>query len=43
VYSISQAARHLYRKLDYKEVCEFHFPDIELPFIAMEKEVATGK
>ena len=37
VYSISQAARLLYRKLNYKELGEFHFPDIELAFIAMEK------
>lgn len=39
VYSISQPARLLYRKLHYKEIAEFHFPGIELPFIAMEKEL----
>lgn len=39
VYSSSQPARLLYRKLQYKEIGEFHFPGIELPFIAMEKTI----
>lgn len=39
VYSISQPARLLYRKLQYKEVAEFSFPGIELPFIAIEKQI----
>jgi GNAT superfamily N-acetyltransferase len=39
VYSSSQPARLLYRKLHYKEIAEFHFPGIDLPFIAMEKVI----
>jgi ribosomal protein S18 acetylase RimI-like enzyme len=37
VYSISQPARLFFRKLDFIERAEFHFPGIDLPFIAMEK------
>lgn len=39
VYSSNQPARLLFRKLQYKEIAEFLFPGIELPFIAMEKKI----
>ncbi len=39
VYTINTPGRMLYRKLNYKELNEFHFPGFETPFIGLEKKI----
>ncbi len=39
VYTINIPGRNLYKKLNYKELNEFHFPGFETPFIGLEKKI----